>query len=55
MTTIIPANTSGKIIFEFDVSHIDVIAGEANFNLTAEGTIAEVPAGTYQFKLAKAL
>ncbi len=53
MTTVIPANASGKIIFESDVSHIDVIAGEANFNTITEGSIALVPAGTYQISIKK--
>ena len=45
----LPANTSGKIIFDPDVSNIDVLAGKANFSVTSEGSVAFVPAGTYQF------
>jgi alpha-L-rhamnosidase len=49
VTMVIPANTSGKIIFEADVSNIDVLAGKAVFSTTSEGSVALVPAGTYQF------
>ncbi|TWX66883.1 Bacterial alpha-L-rhamnosidase [Colwellia demingiae] len=49
VTTVIPANSSGKIVFEFELENITVIQGEVNFENTLEGSVALVSAGSYQF------